>query len=770
MANIVVVPFEYFADPRQGRPLFNAQIYIGEVDQDPTVPANQIQAFYRQEDGTTVNLVQPIRTNSGGYPVNPSGDLIAILVNQPAYSMIVQDKSGIEVINTPGEVVSSAEPVNFVSVTAMIASTSLSENDIAITSRYNTDITQTWRINRLEVAGEFNVTLSNGLFATEISETKYFESFGAFADGTTLDDTAFEFARSYSGKTNGLGDYLISQQHDLSNNATWIGNWSKISMQGSNAFSVMSSNTEIRDFEIDGLDGDHTAWVLRIASPSSNVVIGDMEYRNFFGQASFQTYPLCIPAYGATDFNVGNQRFFNIRQVDNGVVAGPGFCGGIFLVGQDDDIANGKSNGVVGNVYGDTVKSVDGGQGLVQDSDLVRIFMETITTENFDIVFGNVTGRNVYKRLVKAGGMGGVVFGDCSSFNPEDPTDVYELFAVIEVLVTGRNFKFGNIYTDGPAERAVWFKGSGNSCGDVHDGSGSQAVIFGTVGEPAVSCQVGDIIGRGLNDSSQQGVGVSFLNADLCFVNSITGLFAVSVDTGPENTGHECNVESVLSRGRINAQFGNVCISCINTDITGTNVSGSHFIFGEGATIGSANIVTDGRVTMSIVGAGVNVDLGRTRLLRANASNGNAANHSVFTTASATTGLVRGKLEVIVGSTIDGTPSGSAGRTLAYFANINVEDLDLRVDVRASVRGATGFHYWFNNVDGQVNRASVKSLLANVGSQFNGSLGVTKIENLVPTPSNVTCTGEVNIFLAELAAGSNINGAANTPVEVPSTR
>ncbi len=99
MANTVNTPFDYYGDPRRGRPLFNAKIFIGVADLDPTIPANQLQASYVQEDGTRVNLTQPIRTNSGGYPVNSSGDLITIEVQDANFSFIVQDRSNIEVIN-----------------------------------------------------------------------------------------------------------------------------------------------------------------------------------------------------------------------------------------------------------------------------------------------------------------------------------------------------------------------------------------------------------------------------------------------------------------------------------------------------------------------------------------------------------------------------------------------------------------------------------------------------------------------------------------------
>lgn len=85
---IVTLPFEQFLDPVNGSPLFDAKIYIGQVDTDPTVPANQLQVFYVQEDGSKVNIPQPVRTNTAGFTINNQGDVIQIRVDSN-YSMRV---------------------------------------------------------------------------------------------------------------------------------------------------------------------------------------------------------------------------------------------------------------------------------------------------------------------------------------------------------------------------------------------------------------------------------------------------------------------------------------------------------------------------------------------------------------------------------------------------------------------------------------------------------------------------------------------------------
>lgn len=64
----IKTPFPYFGDPNKSRALFNAQLYFGVPDTDPTIASNQKLVKAIQEDGTEVTLSQPVSTNSGGYP------------------------------------------------------------------------------------------------------------------------------------------------------------------------------------------------------------------------------------------------------------------------------------------------------------------------------------------------------------------------------------------------------------------------------------------------------------------------------------------------------------------------------------------------------------------------------------------------------------------------------------------------------------------------------------------------------------------------------
>lgn len=87
---IIEMPIPYIGDFNKGRPLFNAQIFVGEPDLDPEIVANQKQIVGIQEDGTEVNLSQPVLTGSGGYPTF-NGSPIR-LATEGAYSLKILDK------------------------------------------------------------------------------------------------------------------------------------------------------------------------------------------------------------------------------------------------------------------------------------------------------------------------------------------------------------------------------------------------------------------------------------------------------------------------------------------------------------------------------------------------------------------------------------------------------------------------------------------------------------------------------------------------------
>lgn len=113
MSNSIALPFPYFADPNRGRPIFNGQIFVGLPDVDPEIPANQIPVSYIDENGDSIALTQPIRTNSGGYPINSNGDVVSPQVGQ-SYSMKVLDRTGSQDFYIPSITSDNIEILNLV--------------------------------------------------------------------------------------------------------------------------------------------------------------------------------------------------------------------------------------------------------------------------------------------------------------------------------------------------------------------------------------------------------------------------------------------------------------------------------------------------------------------------------------------------------------------------------------------------------------------------------------------------------------------------------
>lgn len=93
--NQVRTPYDYYADPSRGRPVFEGQIFVGRPDTDPQVQSNRIQVLAVQEDGSSVPIAQPIRTGAGGLPML-NGSPVQLKVDGE-YSIKLLDKFGTQV-------------------------------------------------------------------------------------------------------------------------------------------------------------------------------------------------------------------------------------------------------------------------------------------------------------------------------------------------------------------------------------------------------------------------------------------------------------------------------------------------------------------------------------------------------------------------------------------------------------------------------------------------------------------------------------------------
>ncbi len=95
-ANVVVSnPRPIFTESRSFKAVANGKIYIGKIDTDPVNPANQIPVYIENEDGSHVQIAQPLIINSAGKIVY-NGQLVKIVTVQ-GHSMAIYDAYGFQV-------------------------------------------------------------------------------------------------------------------------------------------------------------------------------------------------------------------------------------------------------------------------------------------------------------------------------------------------------------------------------------------------------------------------------------------------------------------------------------------------------------------------------------------------------------------------------------------------------------------------------------------------------------------------------------------------
>jgi hypothetical protein len=98
MSYQVINPFIQFVDPKNGNPLSAGSVYFGRQDSDPkNQPANRINVYAVQDNGSEVLLSQPITLNGAGQP-QVSGSVkqikIELYTGELTYAIQVFGKNG----------------------------------------------------------------------------------------------------------------------------------------------------------------------------------------------------------------------------------------------------------------------------------------------------------------------------------------------------------------------------------------------------------------------------------------------------------------------------------------------------------------------------------------------------------------------------------------------------------------------------------------------------------------------------------------------------
>ncbi|EHI3977966.1 phage tail protein, partial [Salmonella enterica] len=84
-----------FTESRSFKAVANGKIYIGQIDTDPVNPANQIPVYIENEDGSHVQITQPLIINAAGKIVY-NGQLVKV-VTVKGHSMAIYDAYGYQV-------------------------------------------------------------------------------------------------------------------------------------------------------------------------------------------------------------------------------------------------------------------------------------------------------------------------------------------------------------------------------------------------------------------------------------------------------------------------------------------------------------------------------------------------------------------------------------------------------------------------------------------------------------------------------------------------
>lgn len=89
---LLKLPYYQYVKSNNGDALFNAKVYVGSPNADPTNPANQIDVSAVQSGGSLTVLTQPIRTNAAGLLVDSVGNIV-YPVTSPEYAITVRDQN-----------------------------------------------------------------------------------------------------------------------------------------------------------------------------------------------------------------------------------------------------------------------------------------------------------------------------------------------------------------------------------------------------------------------------------------------------------------------------------------------------------------------------------------------------------------------------------------------------------------------------------------------------------------------------------------------------
>ena len=86
---IITNPNPQYINPKTGKPVFNANIYIGKTSTEPLKPENRVPVYWLNESAEKIYLPQLLVTNGAGV-IEYEGMPVAVWTDN-AYSLVILD-------------------------------------------------------------------------------------------------------------------------------------------------------------------------------------------------------------------------------------------------------------------------------------------------------------------------------------------------------------------------------------------------------------------------------------------------------------------------------------------------------------------------------------------------------------------------------------------------------------------------------------------------------------------------------------------------------
>lgn len=528
------------------------------------------------------------------------------------------------------------------------------------------------------------------------------------------------------------------------------------------------ANGEIRDITFDGNDDGHTAAPSNLLA-GYGAVIDNVRYKNFHGKTTTQLYCLQWEMWGVHNFTINRCKFIDITHDDNGVIVGKGFVGAIRMsstvLGADSD----TSYGTVSNIRGENIYSVDAGAGVVQDSDMIRLFWDPVNGDisdmDWDIKFNKITAVNVGKRVFKTGGISGCSIKTVRCYKNDGLYDA--MFSVVSLSGDSNRWDVSDVKGKGEFQRGVEVSGRDHSIS--HIGLTATTPIlsgfqFGAVAFPCFRAICDNINLKGFaqslyfydsfdsqvtNYQSDSNLGINHNNTSGGNSNTVSnGVHkdAIIIDQGATLFVNNCRIEDypVSSAYAFDVRSGNVRVRGLNI------------------TSNSAR-----RMMNLALQSGQIADIDDVSLIR-NVADGVVTNdHNIFSTLDCVIGssLIIGKLRVVSNANPAGTAGTQDGNAHVLIKNVNYTGDLIEVKNNAA-RGTVGSDVRTSTPQGacRLGRLVTQQPVAGGSVLITNStddtyIGTAEIEN------NFANTFNAYLGTAVLR-GSSLAGLPNTPTTI----